>query len=101
MADLPRNLKLLAIAFARLGGEADLARLYAEIRALDPKWPARYRSDETFEATVRKTIEDHCPQSENFSPERPALFQRTERGRYRVLRPDEREVIEARGRRLE
>jgi hypothetical protein len=94
MCDLPKNVRLISSAFSKLGGETDLTQLYAEIRALDPEWVGRFRSDATFQATVRKIIEDHCPQSANYSPNRPRLFARTGRGKYRVMRPDEQRLAD-------
>lgn len=90
MPDLPKNVGLISSAFEKLGGETDLTHLYAAIRSLDPQWVTRFRSDATFQATVRKIIEDHCPQSANYSATRPRLFARIGRGKYRILQPDER-----------
>jgi hypothetical protein len=100
-SDLPLNVALVAVAFHRAGGEATLDRIYQEMRTLDPEWQLRYKSEDVFEATIRKTIEDYCPQSQNFSPTRPPFFQRLGQGRYRVVPPQERDEVERLGRRLD
>jgi hypothetical protein len=100
MSDLSINAKMVAIAVVHLGGEANLSEIYAKIRELSPEWPKSYKDDQSFEATVRHTIETYCPQSENWSYEREALFEKVDRGRYRTVPVDERPAVVARGRQL-
>ena len=89
--DLPLNVTNVAVAIGRLGGVATLARIYEEVRALNPDWRAQYKSDDSFMGTVRATIEEYCPQSEKFTGKNPAFFQRIASGEYRVISKDERE----------
>lgn len=98
MSDVPENLKFIAIALLNAGGEADLSRIYEEAAKVLPTWPAFYKNEEAFRGTIRSTLEAYCPQSEKYSPEREALFEKISRGRYRVVYPQDREAGKKRGR---
>lgn len=99
-ADLSFNLAVIGAAMMRRGGRASLLQIYRDVREVNPDWCSRYGADETLAATVRTTIEDHCPQSENYSTRLPALFERLRPGEYRVIPSDERAGAEVRGRRI-
>ena len=67
-------------AFQLCGGEADLASIYRhvdEIRRDRGEKPIK-----TLEATVRRTIEDHSSDSDNFRAH--DYFEKVERGRWRL-----------------
>ncbi|HVX87549.1 MAG TPA: hypothetical protein VG940_01385 [Gemmatimonadales bacterium] len=98
--DLPLNVTYVAVAINRLGGSATLARIYEQVRTLNPEWRAQYKSDDSFMGTVRATIEEYCPQSEKFKSNNPAFFERIASGEYRVIPKAEREAAERKGRTL-
>lgn len=100
MADLPDNLKFVGTTLVVAGGEADLAEIYAAAARVVPSWEEVYKDEESFRATIRHTLESYCPQSENYSPERVAFFEKVSRGRYRVVLPEHREAVKSRGRTL-
>lgn len=94
------NAKLVATALLEFDGDAGLRDIYRQVERLLPNWPEFYKSAETFHATVRHTIECHCPQSENYKSGETAYFERTARGRYRLVPVSERAAVIARGRRI-
>jgi hypothetical protein len=98
--DLPANLKFIATALVLAGGEADLSDIYAQAARVLPTCPDYYKNEDTFHATIRHTLESYCPQSENYTPDREAFFEKVSRGRYRVVMPADREAVKQRGRSL-
>jgi hypothetical protein len=90
------NVQIVVAAICTVGDEADLRDIYRGVQEFVPDWRNRYKSEESFEGTIRATIEEFCPQSEKYKQANEALFSRVSPGRYRVLDPSERES--ARGR---
>jgi hypothetical protein len=98
--DLPLNVALVAVAVQRCGGRASLSAIYQAMRVLVPDWKSEYKSEDSFEGTIRATLEQYCPQSERYSPKEPAFFERVGPGQYRIIPADERAEAEQRGRGL-
>lgn len=71
-------------ALMELGGEAELATIYSAVE--------RIRKDggrtipKSLTATVRQSIEAHCPTSENYREGNGNYFKHIARGRYQLIR---------------
>lgn len=90
----------MAGALVFLNRPADLREIYREVGDLVPNWQDAYKNEESFHATIRSTIESYCPQSEKWTPDREAIFENVDRGRYRIVPPEDRARVIARGRTL-
>jgi hypothetical protein len=100
MSELPTNLKFIAIALVRAGGEADLSEIYKPAAIVLPNWAEYYKNEESFRGTIRHTLECYCPQSQNYREERDAFFEKVAPGRYRLVNVEDRETVKRRGRTL-
>lgn len=100
MTGAPPNVVMVAAALADLRLESDLKDIYAAVAKANPEWRKQYKNEESFLGTIRHTLESYCPQSENYRPDRPAFFEKTATGRYRLVPPAEREDVISRGRSL-
>ncbi|MDR8028487.1 HNH endonuclease [Burkholderia cenocepacia] len=70
-----------------LGGRAPYKKIYEALLAKfsSGKLPENYQDMATFQATVRRKVEDHCPQCIDFDPsKREAKFIRIERGTFEL-----------------
>ena len=74
----------IIIALQQLGGEAQAKAIKDQVTKNRGGIPAHYKRSHSFRETIQKIIEDHCPQSANYRYE--AIFQKTRRGRYKLLR---------------
>jgi hypothetical protein len=97
MSAIPVNLQIVAGALIFLGGTANLGEIYQEVANLVPDWREFYKSEDSFHATIRSTLESHCPQSEKWVPQREAMFEKIDRGRYRIVPKVERSRVIAKG----
>lgn len=77
----------IVAALQALGGQALVAEIKDDVQRRIGGVPSNYASDYTFRNTIQKLIEDHCPQSANHRPSRPALFDRIGHGFYRLIEP--------------
>lgn len=78
----------IELAMQNLGGSSHYDELYKEIRKIRDK-------DFTIEwkATIRKTVEDHCPQSMNYRIGKRKVFKRIGHGYYELIKEDEIEIL--------
>lgn len=67
-------------AFRKLGGESDLAPIYKAVERI--RSDRGEKSIKTVEATIRRTIEDHSSDSDNFRSH--DYFARVGRGRWKL-----------------
>lgn len=70
-----------------LGGTAPYKKIYEALLAKfsSGTLPENYQDMATFQATVRRKVEDHCPQCIDFDPsKREAKFIRVERGTFEL-----------------
>lgn len=67
-------------ALLRLGGVSTLQNIYDEVYNNDPTILDRFRSWETFTATIRRTIEDNSSDSLNYKGN--DIFFRVKRGTW-------------------
>ena len=81
-------LDYIKIAMQNLGGEAYYSDLYEEIKKIRP-----LNFTPSWQATVRRTVEDHCPQSANYKG--VPVFQHVGRGHYRLITTPKSVVIES------
>lgn len=88
---------LIAIAILELGGKADLQSIYRRFVADNPALVPNYKDRASLEATIRATIQNHCPQSEGFRAGTHAFFEKIGRGRYRIVPVIERQAVIERG----
>ena len=100
MSDLPVNLQIVAGALVFLNRTANLRDIYREVADLVPNWPEYYKSEESFHATIRSTLESYCPQSEKWAADREAMFENIDRGRYGFVPKEDRPRVIAKGRTL-
>ena len=98
MSDLPVNLQIVAGALVFLKGTANLRDIYREVADLVPSWREYYKSEDSLHATIRSTIESYCPQSEKWAADREAMFEKVDRGRYRIVPEEDRPRVIAKGR---
>lgn len=68
-------------ALRRMGGEASLHEIYKSVEKIRSN--SGRSTPKTLEATIRRTIEDHSEDSENFRVPK-SIFRRTGRGRWRL-----------------
>jgi 5-methylcytosine-specific restriction enzyme A len=80
--DGPIRVTEITAALQALGGTAPVADLQNEVIRRRGGRPANYASDRTCKQTIQKLIEDHCPESANYSKE--PLFERIAAGVYRL-----------------
>ncbi len=78
------NVEEIAKALQQLGGEAQANSIKDKVTQNRGGIPVHYKTRHTFRETIQRVIENHCPQSDNFKYE--AIFQRVNRGRYKLLR---------------
>jgi len=71
-------------AFRRHGGEADLASIYSAVS--DIRKGRGEKQIKTLDATVRRAIEEHSSDSDNFgrNASAPDYFTKVDRGRWRL-----------------
>lgn len=74
-----------------LGGRASYEKIYEVLlaRFSSGKLPKNYKDVSTFQATVRRNVENHCPQCIDFKPSREAKFIRVERGTFELVQHEE------------
>jgi 5-methylcytosine-specific restriction enzyme A len=70
-----------------LGGRGSYEQIYEALlrKFSSGKLPANYKDMSTFQATVRRKVEDYCPQCIDFNPLREAKFIRVERGTFELV----------------
>lgn len=71
-------------ALLEIGGEADLAQIYRVVERI--RKDAGRSVPRSLDATVRQSIESHCPTSENYREVNGRYFEHIDRGRYRLIR---------------
>ncbi|MDR3525340.1 MAG: hypothetical protein P4L66_14715 [Acetobacteraceae bacterium] len=71
-------------ALMEIGGEADLAQIYRVVERIRKNGGRSV--PKSLEATVRQSIESHCPTSENYRLVNGAYFEHTDRGRYKLIK---------------
>ncbi|WP_175761315.1 HNH endonuclease [Burkholderia ambifaria] len=74
-----------------LGGRAPYKKIYEALleKFSSGNLPENYQDMATFQATVRRKVEDHCPQCIDFDPsKREAKFIRVERGTFELAQPE-------------
>ncbi|MBF5010719.1 HNH endonuclease [Burkholderia pseudomultivorans] len=79
-----------------LGGRAPYKKIYEALLAKfsSGKLPDNYQDMATFQATVRRKVEDHCPQCIDFDPsKREAKFIRVERGTFELAGGGEQAAV--------
>lgn len=84
MNSKPIDVEEIISALQQLGGEAQAKAIKDQVTKNRGGIPAHYKRSHSFRETIQKIIEDHCPQSANYRYE--AIFQKTRRGRYKLLR---------------
>jgi hypothetical protein len=70
-------------ALLEVGGEADLAVIYQVVE--ENRRAAGRTTPKSLDATVRQSIEAHCPTSDNFRERNGRYFEHVARGRYRLI----------------
>ena len=89
LLDAQTNLEQIVTALRQLGGEAQAKDIKDLVTLNCGGRPRQYKSDHSYRETLQALIEAHCPQSENWlkaAVRRPELFDRVDRGRYRLRR---------------
>ena len=89
-------------ALEALGGEASAKAIKDKVTEIRGGRPAHYKRSHSYRETIQKIIEDHCPDSANWTGKRPALFKRVSRGVYQLTassdgRMSRRAFIESHG----
>ena len=72
-------------ALRQLGGTAQAKLIKDRVTELRGGMPAHYGRSHSYRETIQKQIEDHCPQSANWKPTNEPLFERIDRGIYRLI----------------
>ncbi|MBR8278602.1 HNH endonuclease [Burkholderia cenocepacia] len=74
-----------------LGGRAPYEKIYEALleKFSSGNVPNNYKDMATFQATVRRRVENHCPQCVDFKPLRGAKFIRVERGTFELVQHGE------------
>lgn len=70
-------------ALLGLGGEADLATIYQVVEQV--RRDGGRTIPKSLDATIRQSIEAHCPTSDNFRENNEKYFEHVARGRYRLI----------------
>ncbi|VVD82406.1 HNH endonuclease [Pandoraea commovens] len=86
------NIHDIFTALQELGGEATYSDIQGRIleKYCSGKVPPSYKDKSTFDATIRRKVEDYCPQSRDFDASRfEPKFHRVARGRYKIIGPGE------------
>jgi hypothetical protein len=96
----PLNPMLVAIAISELGGKADLQAIYKRFATDNPDLVRNYKDRASLEATIRATIQNHCPQSESYREGTKAFFEKIARGKYRIVPMTEQPNVIEKGRRI-
>ncbi|WP_232490571.1 HNH endonuclease signature motif containing protein [Burkholderia ubonensis] len=79
-----------------LGGRASYNKIYEAllVKFSSGTLPENYKDMATFQATVRRKVEDYCPQYSDFDPSRnEAKFIRVERGTFELVQPGMRDSV--------
>jgi hypothetical protein len=92
------NPMLVVMVISELGGKADLQTIYRRFAEDNAEQLGNYKNKESLEATIRATIQNHCPQSESYRQGTEAYFEKIGRGRYRIVPVSERPVVIGKGR---
>jgi 5-methylcytosine-specific restriction enzyme A len=80
----PIELQEIVDALTQLGGQAQAKRIKDRVTEMRGGMPAHYGRSHSYRETIQKKIEDHCPESANWSPSNEPVFQRVSRGIYRL-----------------
>jgi 5-methylcytosine-specific restriction protein A len=80
----------ILVALMDLGGIADVGQIKDRVTQVRGGAPKHYKNENSFRNTIQRIIENYCPQAEDYDGTRPPLFDRVERGRYRVIPERER-----------
>lgn len=84
-------------ALAELGGQATYAEIQEKILTThcEGKTPQNYKDASTFSATIRRKVEDYCPESKDFNAAKNEVrFRRVGRGTYRLASMDVEQKID-------
>ena len=84
MNSKPLNVEEIIIALRQLGGEAQAKAIKDQVTENRGGIPSHYKRSHSFRETIQKIIEDHCPESANYR--NIPIFEKTKRGRYKLLR---------------
>lgn len=79
----PVTIEEILFALRELGGEAQAVDIKKQVTKNRGGVPNRYSSARSFEETIQRMIEDHCPESANYS--KTPYFKRVGRGRYKLI----------------
>lgn len=79
----PIHVREIMDALTVLGGEARAKDIKDQVTAMLGGQPTHYGREHSYRETIQAIIEKHCPQSPNFGG--TEVFERTARGRYRLL----------------
>lgn len=83
MNDSAVNSQEICLALRQLGGTARVADIKDKVTRNRGGIPSHFSSPRSFRETIQRVIENHCPQSANYS--KRALFQRVGWGVYKLM----------------
>ena len=84
MVSGPIQIHEIVEALRLLGGTAQAKHIKDKVTELRGGMPSHYGRSHSYRETIQKQIEDHCPQSANWRSTNTALFERIDRGVYRL-----------------
>ncbi|RQQ15809.1 HNH endonuclease [Burkholderia stagnalis] len=81
----PIELDEIIAALRLLGGQAQAKHIKDKVTDLRGGMPAHYGQSHSYRETIQRIIENHCPESKNWSPSNKECFRRVSRGVYRII----------------
>jgi hypothetical protein len=90
----PITLSEVVDALRFLGGEAQAKHIKDQVTTFRGGMPEHYAKPHSYRETIQRKIEDHCPQSTNYKRQKPAYFERTSRGVYKLIVSKESNVLD-------
>ena len=81
----PIELDEIITALLLLGGQAQAKHIKDKVTDLRGGVPAHYGQSHSYRETIQRIIENHCPESKNWSPSNKKCFKRVSRCVYRFI----------------
>lgn len=88
-------LKEIIDAFTEFGSETEVFNIKQRVIKRRGGIPVHYKSERSCKETIQRIIENYCPESDNYSSDRLAYFNRTGHGKYKLIPVNERGHQEA------